>query len=170
MGLFANYGQQGGMPQMSQDFKGGIDPGRNMMGQEVPGFQVNQMAAPSAVQQRPQQSFDQFAQTLQGSGLTSGAMQDAYQKSLQPQSTDFTRNVGPGGTQNPYPNSGPQPFPSNWGQQTFGFDPRSMAGKTVGKDMGWYYGQDAIGRQINNAGDAYPTFRGAADGFNRRTL
>lgn len=116
---------------------------------------------------QPQQSFEQFAATLNGSGMTSGQINDAYQKSIQPPPSNFWQNVGPGGTQNPYPNAGAQPFPSNWGQQSFGFDPRSLAGQQVTGDKGWYYGRDAIGRQINNQGDAYATFRGAADGFNR---
>lgn len=161
-------------PQMSGEFmaqpKGGLmAQGRNMISQapqdEAPGFMVNQRAAPQQAQ-APQQSFEQFAQTLGNSGMTSGQMQDAYQKSLQPAATNFWGNVGPGGTQNPYPQN-PNWTPPQWGQQTFGFDPRSMAGKTVSKDLGWYYGQDAIGRTINNQGDAVPTFTPAQDGFNR---
>lgn len=139
------------MPQMSS----------GNMEQFTPQTPTTQPAA------QPQQSFEQFAATLNGSGMTSGQINDAYQKSIQPQATNFWQNVGPGGTQNPYPNAGAQPFPSNWGQQSFGFDPRSLAGQQVTGDKGWYYGRDAIGRQINNQGDAYATFRGAADGFNR---
>jgi len=151
--------------------QGAIDPGRNMISQApnaISGFMVNQRAA--APQQPPQQSFDQFQQTIgQGSGMTYGQMQDAYQKSIAPQSAPngiFNGNIGPGGTANPYPNN-PNPFPSNWGQQTFGFDPRAMAGKQVTGDMGWYYGRDAIGRTINNQGDAAPSFSGPASGPGR---
>lgn len=155
-----------GKPQMSGEFMAGPPKGGLLAApqDQAPGFMVNQrMQAP---QQAPQQSFEQFASTLANSGMTSGQMQDAYQKSLQPAATNFWGNVGPGGTQNPYPQN-PNWTPPQWGQQTFGFDPRSMAGKTVSKDLGWYYGQDAIGRQINNQGDAVPTFTPAQDGFNR---
>ena len=47
------------------------------------------------------------------------------------------------------------------------FDPRAFAGQNVSQDQAWYYGQDAVGRPINNQGDAYATFRNPADGFAR---
>ena len=158
-----------GQPQMSGEFQGGMSQGKNMPMQapdSVPGFAVNQSA--SAPQQAPQQSFEQFSSTLGNSGMTSGQMQDAYQKSLQQASapTNFWGNVGPGGTQNPFPQT-PNWTPPQWGQQTFGFDPRSMAGKQVTGDLGWYYGRDAIGRTIGNDGSAMAQPRPAADGFNR---
>ena len=125
----------------------------------APGVLVNQRA--SAPQQ---QSFEQFAATLGNNGMTSGQINDLYQKSLQPQSgTNFWANTGVG-TQQP---AGFQ-TPENWGKQTYGFDPRAMAGKQVGADMAWYYGRDAIGRNINNQGDAVAGFTGPADGFQRR--
>lgn len=121
------------------------------------------MSAPMQ-QQRPQQSFEQFAQTLGNNGMTSGQMQDAYQKSISSQSSpNFWANTGVG-TQKPAGFS----TPPQWGNQTYGFDPRSMAGKTVGQDMAWYYGQDSVGRNINNAGDAVANGRVPADGFQRR--
>lgn len=175
-GGFAGMGGQASQNDeaMRQRAMGGQQPQMSApYSQQAP--QTNQpmptqgMAALNKPMQQPQQSFEQFAQTLNGSGMTSGQMQDAYQKSIQPASTqpNFWGNVGPGGTQNPFPGNS-QPFPSNWGQQTFGFDPKSMAGKTVGKDMGWYYGQDAIGRNVNNQGNAVPSFGPPADGFQRR--
>lgn len=157
-------------PQMSGEFsyqpKGGLlaapqDAAAPSV-DSAPGFMVNQ----TQPAQQPQQSFEQFAATLGNNGMTSGQMQDAYQKSLQPQ-TNFWGNVGPGGTQNPYPTMGDQPFNPAWGKQTFNFDPRSMAGKQVTGDLGWYYGRDAIGRTINNQGDAMAGFSRPADGFQR---
>lgn len=154
-------------PQMSDEYRRS-DPQTQPVqaGDSAPGFSVNQRMAPP--QSNSTQSFEQFASTLGDSGMTSGQMQDAYQKSIQPQSTNFWGNVGPGGTQNPYPGAGAQPFNPAWGNQTFGFDPRAMAGKQVTGDLGWYYGRDAIGRNINNAGDAVPSFGAPADGFQRR--
>lgn len=140
--------------------------GQPQQAQEAPGFMVNQRNDVQPPPQPPQQSFEQFAATLGNNGMTSGQMQDAYQKSLQPQ-TNFWGNVGPGGTQNPYPTMGDQPFNPAWGKQTFNFDPRSMAGKQVTGDLGWYYGRDAIGRTINNQGDAVAGFSRPADGFQR---
>jgi hypothetical protein len=147
-GLFADprmqqFNRQG--PQMSSP---NVEQGRNMISQ--------------APQQAPQQSFEQFQQTLGNNGMSSGAMHDAYQKSLQPQSINFGQNTGVG-TQKP-PGFNPDPA---WGNQTYGFDPKAMAGKTVGQDMAWYYGQDSVGRPINNQGDAYSQFRSPADGYQR---
>lgn len=130
-------------------------------------YQATQQQAPMQ-QARPQQSFEDFASTLSGSGMTSGQMNDLYQAQIAKASapTNFWQNVGPGGTQNPFPQS-PQPFPQNWGQQRFNFDPRSLAGQQVTGDLGWYYGRDAIGRTINAQGDAVTGFSRPADGFQR---
>lgn len=148
--------------------QGAIDPGRNMTGVMAPGFNVNQQAAQPQAPQQPQQSFEQFQQTLgNGSGMTYGQQQDAYQKSLQPQNGIYNGNIGPGGTQNPYPGN-PNPFPAAWGQQTYGFDPKAMAGKQIGADMGWFYGRDSIGRTVGNDGTAMAGFSPPADGFQRR--
>lgn len=171
-----------GIPQMSTGYSvnepmpqtgGSFNPMVGSQMQPTPQmsqpFQSTQQQAPMQ-QARPQQSFEDFASTLSGSGMTSGQMNDLYQKQLAkasaPAPTNFWQNVGPGGTQNPFPQS-PQPFPSQWGNQTFNFDPKSMAGKQVTGDLGWYYGRDAIGRQINNQGDAVAGFSSPADGFQR---
>ena len=156
------------MPQTGGSFNPMVGSQMSQMSQP---YQATQQQAP-VQQARPQQSFEDFASTLSGSGMTSGQMNDLYQKQLAkasaPAPTNFWQNVGPGGTQNPYPTMGEQPFNPAWGKQTFGFDPRSMAGKQVTGDLGWYYGRDAIGRTINNQGDAVPTFSAPADGFQRR--
>lgn len=155
-------------PQMSQPYQSNMNKPMMMQGPQMSQpFQSTQQQAP-VQQARPQQSFEDFASTLSGSGMTSGQMNDLYQKQIAKASapTNFWQNVGPGGTQNPFPQS-PQPFPQNWGQQRFNFDPRSLAGQQVTGDLGWYYGRDAIGRQINAQGDAVPTFRSPADGFQR---
>lgn len=155
-------------PQMSQPYQSNMSKPMMMQGPQMSQpFQATQMQAPQQPQQ-PQQSFEDFASTLSGSGMTSGQMNDLYQKQIAKASapTNFFQNVGPGGTQNPFPQS-PQPFPSQWGNQTFNFDPKSMAGKQVTGDLGWYYGRDAIGRQINNQGDAVAGFSSPADGFQR---
>lgn len=110
-------------------------------------------------------------------GMSAAALNDPnlpmmYRKQLQAQfgtgmpqapQTNFWANTG-AGTQRP-PGF---PTPPEWGQQTYGFDPRAMAGKQVTGDLGWYYGRDAIGRTINNQGDAVPSFSAPADGFQRR--
>ena len=154
------------MPQTGGSFNPMVGSQMSQMSQP---YQATQQQAP-VQQARPQQSFEDFASTLSGSGMTSGQMNDLYQKQLAkasaPAPTNFWQNVGPGGTQNPFPQS-PQPFPQNWGQQRFNFDPRSLAGQQVTGDLGWYYGRDAIGRTINAQGDAVPTFRSPADGFQR---
>ncbi len=156
-------------PQMSNPYQVQEQAPQDMSQLNKPAMmQGPQMSTGNSMQQAPQQTFEQFAQTLGNNGMTSGQMQDAYQKSIQQASapTNFWSNVGPGGTQNPFPQT-PQPFPSNWGNQTFGFDPRSMAGKQVTGDLGWYYGRDAIGRTINNQGDAVANFGRPADGYQR---
>lgn len=126
------------------------------------GLLANQQASFQPAPAPQQQSFEQFAATLGNNGMTSGQMQDAYQKSLQPASTNFWANTGVG-TQKP----AGFVTPPQWGTQTYGFDPKAMAGKQVTGDLGWYYGRDAIGRTINNQGDAVAGFSRPADGFQR---
>ena len=141
--------------------------GQPQQAQEAPGFMVNQRQDVQPMQPPQGQTFEQFAQTLGNSGMTSGQISDLYAKQqAQAQSapqTNFWANTGVG-TQRP---AGFQ-TPPQWCNQTYGFDPRSMAGKQVTGDLGWYYGRDAIGRTINNQGDAVPTFSAPADGFQRR--
>lgn len=151
-------------PVMSSDNMEQFNPSTQPMGNQAQS-QAPQTQAPQQ-SRAPQQTFEQFAATMGENGMTSGQLNDAYQKSIQPQATNFWGNVGPGGTQNPFPGK-TQPFPSQWGNQTFGFDPRALAGQQVTGDKGWYYGRDAIGRTIGNDGSAMAGFGGAADGFNR---
>lgn len=124
------------------------------------GLLASSQAAPQT--QAPQgQTLEQFTASLGNAGqYTPGQISDMYAKQSQP--TNFWANTGVGTQQ-------PNGFttPANWGQQTYGFDPRAQAGKKVGNDMGWFYGRDAIGRTINNQGDAVAGFSSAADGFNR---
>lgn len=167
----------------------GIDPGRNMMA-EAPGFTMNQRFDPGQqaeapgfmVNQRQDQPPGGMATTGNTpiAGMSAAALNDPYLPAMyrkqlqeqgiqsastpnagQPQQPNFWQNTGVGTQQIPgYGNPA-------WGPQTYGFDPRSMAGKTVGQDMAWYYGQDAVGRPVNAAGDAYAQFRSPADGFQR---
>lgn len=166
------FGPQAQAPQPAQKSWGGQGfTGMEFMGgrqqqppMQTPGFDVMQRQAPVQPFQPPQpqgQSFEQFAQTLGNSGMTSGQMQDLYAKQSQG-NYNFGANTGVG-TQRP---AGFTP-PDTWGPQTYGFDPRSMAGKNVTKDLGWYYGMDAVGRPINDQGDAYSQFRSPADGYQR---
>lgn len=166
-----NLGAPRQIPQMSNPYQVSQEP-------QAPQIQAPEMSRPHQLNQgllqqqapvqqaRPQQSFEDFASTLSGSGMSSGQMNDLYQQQLQKTAappTNFWQNTGVG-TQKP------NGFvtPPSWGQQTYGFDPMSMVGKTVGRDMGWYYGMDSVGRQVNNRGEAVPTFRTPADGYQRR--
>jgi hypothetical protein len=172
------YGQNPQMQQMwgqRPAMSGGMfgDPRMQQFQRPTPTQQIPQQAQAAVQPQQqlqnitppPQQSFEQFQQTFAngGAGMSTGQMQDMYQKSLQPASTNFWGNAGVG-TQKP---PGFQ-TPAAWGTQTYGFDPRSLSGKQVTPDMAWYYGRDSIGRNINQAGDAYASFNPAFGGGRSR--
>lgn len=171
-GWWRQAGQpRGGLPEVGGQFNPMTGSQNLQAPRQMPQMSSGNMEQATPQTQpitQPQQTFEQFAATMGNNGMTSGQLNDAYQKSIQQQSapTNFWANVGPGGTQNPFPGK-QQPFPSQWGNQTFGFDPKSMAGKQVTGDLGWYYGRDAIGRTIGQDGNAMAGFSGAADGFNR---
>ena len=140
MGSMMNRYGQGGGPQMN--------PGMQMPEMSTPhSFVRPQQAMPTQAAQAPQQSFDDFSRTLAPGSMSMGQMQDLYAAKQKA--------------------SGPA-FPEGWKRGDTSFDPQGMAGKTVTQDNAWYYGQDAVGRPINNAGDAYAQFNPAAGGGRNR--
>lgn len=139
---------------------------------EIPGSPVNQ-AAQNGSAQAPQLATTGNTPIA---GMGAAALNDPnlpmmYRQQLQaqfgvgmPQQPNKGYNFGTYG-QAPVPQA--NQFPPGWGPQDMGFNPRGMAGTNVQGNQAWYYGRDAVGRPINNQGDAYAQFSGAADGFSR---
>lgn len=95
-------------------------------------------------------------------GMGSAAMNDPNLPMMYRQQAQAKGIWQPPGMGNPNAPAQPPAPPQNKP-----FDPRAFAGQTVTPEQAWYYGQDAIGRKINNQGDAYASFSNPADGFAR---
>ena len=150
------YGDMGGAFSRFQSGMLGGGPTEMRQGMQIPemstphSFVRPQPTMPTQqtqAAQAPQQSFDDFSRTLAPGSMSMGQMQDLYAAKQKA--------------------SGPA-FPEGWKRGDTSFDPQGMAGKTVTQDNAWYYGQDAVGRPINNAGDAYAQFNPAAGGGRNR--